>query len=63
MDTATPLQIFRPGRHTAMRGEALDFHAADLAASAATYDAFVSGAEPVSARGDGRLAENRRQPE
>lgn len=41
MDTNTapkPLQIFKPGRHTAMNGSALDFSESDLAASAAAYD-------------------------
>lgn len=35
---ARPLQIFRPGRHTAMAGQALSFSEADLAATAAAYD-------------------------
>lgn len=33
-----PIEIFRAGRHTPMRGEPLEFSAADLAASAAAYD-------------------------
>lgn len=33
-----PLQIFKPGRHTAMSGAALEFSESDLAASAAAYD-------------------------
>lgn len=33
-----PLQIFKPGRHTAMSGAELAFSEADLAASAAAYD-------------------------
>jgi hypothetical protein len=32
------LQIFRPGRHTAMSGQTLDFTAADLAKTAEVYD-------------------------
>lgn len=38
MTAPKPLQIFKPGRHTAMSGASLDFSAADLAASAAAYD-------------------------
>lgn len=38
MNTSKPLQIFRAGRHVAMSGQALDFSAADLAASASAYD-------------------------
>ena len=34
----TRLQIFRPGRHTAMSGEALKFSKADLRAIADCYD-------------------------
>lgn len=34
----SPIHIFRPGRHTAMQGRALEFSAADLAATAAAYD-------------------------
>ncbi len=33
-----PLDIFRPGRHTAMSGATLTFSEADLAATAAAYD-------------------------
>jgi hypothetical protein len=33
-----PIEIFRPGRHTDMSGEALEFSEADLHASAAAYD-------------------------
>lgn len=33
-----PIQIFRPGQHTASNGAALDFTEAHLAASAAAYD-------------------------
>lgn len=33
-----PIEIFRPGTHTSMSGEALTFAAADLEASAAAYD-------------------------
>ena len=38
MDTTKPLQIFKPGRHTAMSGAALAFSETDLQASAAAYD-------------------------
>lgn len=39
MSTQTkPIEIFRPGRHTAMSGAVLDFSEADLAAMAAAYD-------------------------
>ena len=37
-NTQKPLQIFKPGRHTAMSGVALAFSESDLAASAAAYD-------------------------
>lgn len=33
-----PIHIFRPGRHTAMQGQSLDFGEADLAATAAAYN-------------------------
>jgi hypothetical protein len=33
-----PIQIFRPGRHTAMDGSTISFSAADIAAAAAAYD-------------------------
>lgn len=36
-----PLHIFRAGRHTPMRGEALEFSEADLVAMAAAYDPAV----------------------
>ena len=36
--TSKPLQIFKPGRHTAMSGATLAFSESDLAASAAAYD-------------------------
>ena len=39
--TNKPLQIFKPGRHTAMSGVALAFSESDLAASAAAYDPAV----------------------
>lgn len=35
---APTLQVFRPGRHTAMSGQTLAFGEADLAATAAAYD-------------------------
>lgn len=35
---AKPLQIFKPGRHTAMSGAVLSFSAADLVATAGAYD-------------------------
>jgi len=38
MSTANPIQIFRPGRHTAMSGAVLAFSESDLQASAAAYD-------------------------
>lgn len=38
MQTTKPLQIFKPGRHTAMSGAVIEFSASDLAASAAAYD-------------------------
>lgn len=38
MPTTSPIEIFRPGAHTAMSGEALAFSADDLAATAAAYD-------------------------
>ena len=38
MKTSKPLQIFKPGKHTAMSGDALSFSEADLAATAAAYD-------------------------
>jgi hypothetical protein len=39
--TNKPLQIFKPGRHTAMSGASLAFSESDLAASAAAYDPAV----------------------
>lgn len=36
--TAKPIEIFKPGRFTAMNGAVLEFSAADLAATAAAYD-------------------------
>lgn len=38
MTSPKPIQIFKPGRHTAMSGAVLDFTEADLSASAAAYD-------------------------
>jgi len=38
MNTSKPIQIFKPGKRTAMSGVTLDFSEADLAASAAAYD-------------------------
>lgn len=38
MSTVRPIEIFRPGRHTAMSGETLEFTEADLRASAEAYD-------------------------
>ena len=38
MSPPTPIQIFRPGRHVAMSGAALEFSESDLAACAAAYD-------------------------
>ena len=37
-NTSKPLQIFKPGRHTAVSGATLAFADSDLAASAAAYD-------------------------
>jgi hypothetical protein len=34
----TPIEIFRPGRHTAMDGRQIAFSESDLAAAAAAYD-------------------------
>jgi hypothetical protein len=42
-----PLHIFRAGRHTPMRGEALEFSESDLAAMAAAYDPALSEAPLV----------------
>jgi hypothetical protein len=42
-----PIQIFRPGRHTAMNGMVLSFAEADLAAAAAAYDPAVHEAPIV----------------
>lgn len=36
--TTAPIQIFKPGRHVAMSGQALAFSEADLAATCAAYD-------------------------
>ncbi len=38
MNTTKPIQIFKPGRHTAMSGAVLDFSESDLRACAAAYD-------------------------
>lgn len=38
MKTNKPIQIFKPGKHTAMSGAALSFSETDLAATAAAYD-------------------------
>lgn len=38
MNTPKPLHIFKPGRHIAMSGEAVEFTEADLVASARAYD-------------------------
>lgn len=38
MSTTKPLQIFKPGTHTAMRGDVLSFSESDMAATAAAYD-------------------------
>lgn len=42
-----PIEIFRPGRHTAMAGQTLDFSEADLAATVAAYDPALSEAPIV----------------
>lgn len=36
--TPKPLQIFKPGRHTAMSGQAIEFSESDLQATVAAYD-------------------------
>lgn len=38
MKTSKPIQIFKPGTHTAMSGAVLNFTEADMAAAAAAYD-------------------------
>lgn len=38
MKTSKPIQIFKPGKHTAMSGAVLNFTEADMAACAAAYD-------------------------
>ena len=38
MKTNKPIQIFKPGTHTAMSGAVLAFSESDLAACAAAYD-------------------------
>lgn len=38
MKTPKPIQIFKPGKHVAMSGDALSFSETDLAATAAAYD-------------------------
>jgi hypothetical protein len=38
MDTSKPIQIFKPGKRTAMNGVTLDFSDADLQATASAYD-------------------------
>jgi hypothetical protein len=38
MKTNKPIQIFKPGKHTAMSGAALSFSETDLSATAAAYD-------------------------
>ena len=49
--THKPLQIFKPGRHTAMSGASLAFSESDLAASAAAYDPTVFQA-PIGGTAD-----------
>jgi hypothetical protein len=46
-NSSKPLQIFRPGRHTAMSGAELAFSESDLAASAAAYNPALSEAPIV----------------
>jgi len=43
----TPLQIFKPGRHTALSGAVLAFSESDLAATAAAYDPALKEAPLV----------------
>lgn len=45
--TPKPLHIFKPGRHTTVRGEAIEFSEADLAATAQAYDPKISKAPLV----------------
>jgi hypothetical protein len=47
MANPKPLQIFKPGRHTAMSGAELAFSESDLAASAAAYDPALAEAPIV----------------
>lgn len=45
--TPKPLHIFKPGRHTTVRGEAIEFSEADLVATAKAYDPKISKAPLV----------------
>lgn len=47
MAKSKPIQIFKPGRHTAMSGAELAFSEADLAATAAAYDPSLAEAPIV----------------
>jgi len=47
MANSKPLQIFKPGRHTAMSGAELAFSESDLAATAAAYDPALAEAPIV----------------
>lgn len=47
MANSKPLQIFKPGRHTAMSGAELAFSESDLAATAAAYNVALSEAPIV----------------
>lgn len=47
MAKSKPIQIFKPGRHTAMSGAELAFSESDLAASAAAYNPALSEAPIV----------------
>lgn len=38
MNTSKPIQIFKPGKHTAMSGQSFAFSESDLAATVAAYD-------------------------
>lgn len=51
-----PIQIFRPGRHTAMDGRSITFAEADLAAAAAAYDPALHEAPIVVGHSGGDAA-------
>lgn len=47
MNTSAPIQIFKPGKHTAMSGAELEFSESDLQAMVAAYDPAVYDAPLV----------------